>query len=145
MHRKLTSKIGKEQTCQRKSRFVDDMAANSARLSAPVETEQVTPGRVLVVSQRLMVPITPGAFSSTLQELGADLVDIANVREGLAVVSQDIGDTELQRYGDPTESNSVHGRRPTPQSARRPLRVLLISSRRSSIVIESPRGACTRK
>jgi len=44
MHRKLTSKIGKEQTCQRKSRFVDDMAANSARLSAPVETEQVTPG-----------------------------------------------------------------------------------------------------
>ena len=41
--------------------------------------------------------------------------------------------------------NSVHGRRPTPQSARRPRRVLLISSRRSSIVIESPRGACTRK
>ena len=34
---------------------------------------------------------------------------------------------------------------PTPQSARRPARVLLISSRRSSIVIVSPRGARTRK
>jgi hypothetical protein len=32
-----------------------------------------------------------------------------------------------------------------PQSARRPLRVLLISSRRSSIVIESPGVDCTRK
>jgi hypothetical protein len=31
-------------------------------------------------------------------------VDVANVREELAVVSQDIGDTELQRCSDPTES-----------------------------------------
>ena len=48
--------------------------------------------------------ITPGASSSTLQEFGADLVDIANVRGELAAVSQDIGDTELQRCSDPTES-----------------------------------------
>jgi hypothetical protein len=45
----------------------------------------------------LSVPNNAGASSSTLQEFGADLVDVANVREELAVVSQDIGDTELQR------------------------------------------------
>jgi len=70
MRRKLTSKIGKEQACQRKSRFVDDMAANSARLSAPVETEQVTPGRVLVVSQRLMVPMTPDFVTNCIAFVG---------------------------------------------------------------------------
>jgi hypothetical protein len=48
--------------------------------------------------------ITPGASSSALQEFDADLVDIANVRGELALVSQDIGDTELQRCSDPTES-----------------------------------------
>jgi hypothetical protein len=47
--------------------------------------------------------------------------------------------------GDPTESECRAQATPTPQSARRPRRVLVISSRRSSIVIESPRGACTRK
>jgi hypothetical protein len=36
-------------------------------------------------------------------------------------------------------------RRPIPQSARKPTRVLLMSSRRSSIVIESPGVACTRR
>jgi len=35
--------------------------------------------------------------------------------------------------------------RALPQSALRPLRVLRISSRRSSIAIESAGGACTRK
>jgi hypothetical protein len=48
--------------------------------------------------------ITPGASSSTLQEFDADVADIANVRGELAVVSQDIGDTELQRCSDPTEN-----------------------------------------
>jgi hypothetical protein len=52
----------------------------------------------------LSVPNNAGASSSTLQEFGADLVDVANVREEQAVVSQDIGDTELQRCSDPTES-----------------------------------------
>jgi hypothetical protein len=70
MRRKLTSKIGKEQAAQRKSRFVDDMAVNSARLSAPVGTEQVTPGRVLVVSQRLLVPITPDFITNCIAFVG---------------------------------------------------------------------------
>jgi hypothetical protein len=73
------------------------------------------------------------------------VVDIANVRGELAVVSQDIGNRELHRVATRRKVNSVHGRRPTPQSARRPRRVRLISSRRSSVVIESLRGACTRK
>ena len=40
--------------------------------------------------------ITPGASFSTLQEFDTELIDIANFRRELAVVSQDIGDTELQ-------------------------------------------------
>jgi hypothetical protein len=47
--------------------------------------------------------ITPGAPSSTLQEFDADLVDIANVRGELAVVSQEIGNRESQRCSDPSE------------------------------------------
>ena len=45
----------------------------------------------------------------------------------------------------PPEMTMIVEPQPPPQSARRPRRVLLISSRRSSIVIESPSGACTRK
>jgi hypothetical protein len=52
----------------------------------------------------LSVSNNAGTSSSTLQEFGADLVDVANLREELAVVSQDIGDTELQHCSDLTES-----------------------------------------
>jgi hypothetical protein len=58
-------------------------------------------------------------FFFAMHEFDADFVDIANVLGERNIAFQD--------------------------SARRPRRVLVISSRRSSIVIESPRGACTRK
>jgi hypothetical protein len=73
------------------------------------------------------------------------VVDIANVRGELVAASQDIRDTELARRSGPTESEFRARAAFYPQSARRPRRVLLISSRRSSIVIESPRGAWTCK
>jgi hypothetical protein len=69
----------------------------------------------------------------------------ASAREEPTVVSPDIGDTELQRRSDPTGIRCRARARPDPQSARRPCRVLLVSSRRSSIVVESSRVVCTRK
>lgn len=56
----------------------------------------------------------------------------------------------LNNPADTTEADDQPGKvaastAPIPQSARRPRRVLSINSRRSSIAIESLRGACARK